>query len=186
MPVTVTLNKQFAPVANVPPVRVMVLPPVMVSELPVPQTVFVVPFVALSPAGSTSVNVIPETVDVAGLVIVKPSVEVPPTLMTAGLNVFTNDNPTPVPVEIAAEAPGAVPALEVVTAPVELTSETLLVFTCTVMVMLQVLFAGMIPPVSVKELVPAPVVVARVAPVPAQLAGEKAAVSPAGLIRSVG
>src|SRR4051794_40089735 len=80
VPVTLTTNRQEAPAAIVPPVRLTLLDPaVAVGVLP-HEPVSPLGVATTRPAGSVSVNATPvSTVDGLGLVMVKLRVVVPPT-----------------------------------------------------------------------------------------------------------
>ena len=94
LPVTVTLKVQLALAASDPPERLMEFPPLTTRLLPTPQTSFVVPFVAVNPAGQPapeSVKAIPvSAVDGFGFVIVKLIVEVSLSRIELRLTDFDN------------------------------------------------------------------------------------------------
>ena len=85
VPVTVTSILHEKPAANVPPVKVKALLPVMVSEPPHTE---VVPFTAVIPAGSVSVKASPLTALIFGLALdsVKRILLVSLVAMKAGVN----------------------------------------------------------------------------------------------------
>ena len=119
---------QFAPLTSDPattPTPVVIIEirlPLVIVRLFVPLQTLWVALVVVSPTGSVSVNAIVFAAPVAGLVMVnRRAVVVVAPLILIGfvkklLVRFTRR--VPVPTAIAAESPGEVPALVVVTGPV--------------------------------------------------------------------
>src|SRR5215470_18305804 len=153
VPVMLTTTVQVPLAGMVPPLNVRVVSPAFGAKVP-PQEVLA-PGVAATcnPEGSASVNPTPLSATVEfGFIIVKVSVVVPPTGMVEAPNpLLIEGGPTTV---MLAEAVLPVPPLVEVTLPLRLFLTPAAV-PVTLTLIVQVLLAGMVPPLKVRVVSPA-------------------------------